>query len=159
MKSLTNDVRFLILSTAIVALVGVQTVIDLATDDGPRAVAAVSIVPRTPASLPKAGSHPAAPAWKEPLLEWNCGKDAPKPQAVQGRQLRLRGAGCSDFKSSRLSIVNESNGFTASVFDKGSAGYETDLIQLHEGENRIRVQYWTSPAKKTDRLIVVTSQN
>lgn len=157
MKNLTSDVRFLVLSTAIVALVGVQTVMDLASEEPVSAIAAASITPRTPASVPKTGARPASPSWKEPMLEWNCGKESPKPFTVDGRHFRLKGKGCAEFKSLKLSIVNESNGFTASIFDKGTMNYETDLIPLREGENRIRVQYWASPARKTDAIVVVHS--
>lgn len=162
MKSFSNDLRLLIVSSVLVALLGVQTVADIVSEDraaAPPTVAEASVGPRTPASLPKPEEKPQARAWREPLVEWNCSdKESPKPFAVQGRQLRLKGKGCGkELKAESFSIVNETNGFTASVFEKGKTNYETDLIPLREGRNRLRVQYWTSPSHKIETVFDVTS--
>lgn len=161
MKSLSNDVRFLVLATALVALLGVQTFADLIRDDiPPRDVATASVGPRGPASTPKIVEVPAALAWREPLVEWACDQAAPKPFAIQGRHLQLKGKACgTDFKMERLTIVNETNGFTASVFEKSKSNFETDLIQLREGSNRVRVTYRVSPSKVVETVYDITSSS
>lgn len=161
MKAFSNDVRFLALATLIVALLGVQTLADLVSDDvSTREVVAASMVPRAPASLTKVVEKPAPLAWREPLVEWTCDQQPPKPFAVQGRHVQMKGKGCgADFKAERVTIVNETNGFTASVFEKSKANFETDLIQLREGQNRVRVTYQMSSSRKFETVFDITSSS
>jgi len=62
--------------------------------------------------------------------------------------------------SSELLITNTTNGFTATVFNKSSSGheYQTDLIQLNEGENLIQISYTTEDGHKRSFNLSVQSE-
>lgn len=60
---------------------------------------------------------------------------------VEGAYLQLKGKDCGrTSQMPKLLITNQSNGFTASVFQLNAKEYQTDLIQLIEGENQILIQ-------------------
>jgi hypothetical protein len=93
-------------------------------------------------------------------LEWNfnCRKNETTETAVRGDQLRMRGKSCGkEFSLTKVTITNETNGFTASVFPKGQQEYETDFIRLRAGANRIRVQYLNSAGQRSEAVLTVTS--
>lgn len=74
-------------------------------------------------------------------VDLNCG-DRQKPELkAHGHWAQLKGRMCKPKKGTFVvEITNMSNGFTASVFDLGSQQYQTDLIQLDRGSNKIRVR-------------------
>lgn len=161
MKKIAPDNRILLITTALVAVIGAQTVGDLVRAEGgetPTVSAPTEEAPRAPASLAHTEVKPPAPQWREPMVEWNCTSEVQPSMAVRGNYLRFKGKGCGQkFNVDQLMIVNETNGFTASVFAKGSERYETDLIQLREGVNRIRIQYLNSAKKKKEVVFDVQS--
>lgn len=85
------------------------------------------------------------------LIEWNAtGKDF--AQEVFGTHLRLKGL-LKGMKAS--SITNETNGFTAAVFDAGTE-YSTDFIELREGANTIKVELEDPKGQKITKKLEVT---
>ncbi|HRO68402.1 MAG TPA: hypothetical protein PL182_12605 [Pseudobdellovibrionaceae bacterium] len=96
------------------------------------------------------------------LIEWNwnCGPSSENETRVHSSFLRFKGKACGGLKISgdHVSVTNETNGFTASVFAKGKADYETDLIQLREGSNRIRLQYVNSAGRRIESFLTVISR-
>ncbi len=84
------------------------------------------------------------------LLEWHAsGKEISKD--VFGTHLRLKG----HLKGMKAAaIVNETNGFTASLFTDG-AEYSTDFIELREGQNKIKVELTDSKGRAVTKRIEV----
>lgn len=164
MKVPTSDWKFLLFTAFVVFLLGLQTVRDaMEFDESAFASTADTFheeMSRQPASLLPSVTRPTPASLRDALLEWNwsCSQSAASEVNIKGGQLRLRGKSCAaSFSPDRLSIINETNGFTASVFDKGRHEYETDLIQLHEGLNRIRVQYLNSSGKILEKILTVNA--
>jgi hypothetical protein len=77
---------------------------------------------------------------KEALIEINCGRKLAQEMRVNSPWAQIKGRYCKPSKSKLVEIKNESNGFTASVFDMGENHYKTDLIQLSAGSNEIRIR-------------------
>ncbi|MBX3041358.1 MAG: hypothetical protein KF789_11685 [Bdellovibrionaceae bacterium] len=96
------------------------------------------------------------------LIEWNwnCGQQSDVETSVHSNFMRFKGRACGGLpiSSEQVSVINETNGFTASVFAKGKADYETDLIQLREGPNRIRLQYVNSAGRRIESFLTVISR-
>lgn len=159
----SQDVRFLALTAALVVLLGVRSVADLFADEPVRAieVAATRIEnPRSPASIARKALQPTpALAAHEQLLKWDCKITSRVETAmVKGGTFRLKGHGCGkNFAAEQLEIVNETNGFTASVFGKGPNDYETDLIPVKEGMNRLRVNYKSPSGTLVESVLHITS--
>lgn len=152
----------------VVVLLGAQTFRDTLGEDPAGAPAEVSSG-RSPASVEPT---PLAAKALEPveistaadsfLIEWNwnCDSRAENERSIQSSFLRFKGRACGGLRISddQLSVTNETNGFTASVFAKGKADYETDLIQLREGPNRIRLQYVNSAGRRIESFLTVISR-
>lgn len=158
----SQDFRFLALTAALVVLLGMKSVGDLFAEETPKRIeAAESTVagPRHPASLAREAMKPSPIAVAhETLLQWNC-QTQPRVETamVKGGAFRLKGLGCGkSFSAEQLEIVNETNGFTASVFSKGP-GFETDLIHVKEGSNRLRLQYKSPSGAVIESVLHITS--
>jgi len=97
-----------------------------------------------------------AEAWKGVNFDFDCEKEINKKISVRGALLQIRGKGCQ-VNNEDLLIVNESNGYTASIFLKNNREFQTDLIQLIEGENQIFIQFQNAHGVKTEQRILVQS--
>ena len=108
-----------------------------------RGIASVSPL-STP--VPKTGrlSHPVT-------VDWNLSGTA-FTKKIAGTHLRLKGL-LKGYKAE--AIVNESNGFTASVFLTGNE-FTTDFIELQEGQNRIQVEVEDAKGQKTTKKLEIT---
>lgn len=116
----------------------------------------------------KAGRGPAAiasinfkssakPALKEALIEVNCGRKLAQELRVNSPWAQIKGRYCKPSKSKVVEIRNESNGFTASVFDLGENLYKTDLIQLNAGLNEIRIRLQKPDGSMEEQTVLVES--
>lgn len=110
-------------------------------------VAVVMPLDRAPASVPK-----------EPLLhteqvDFGCSKQLGAIKA-QGSFLQMKGLLC---RGKDLVIVNKSNGFTASVFELGDGRYQTDMIQLRQGENELHIRYQNQKGQEQEHKVQVSS--
>lgn len=114
---------------------------------------------RTPASIPPAPSVKVAKAHSHfHSMDLNCKKSATSSFKVVGAFLQFQGKNCGpSLKDGDVEIINKSNGFTASVFTKGSNQYQTDLIQLKEGDNQILIRYRPSTGQPVEQTMTVTS--
>lgn len=96
------------------------------------------------------------------LMEWNwnCGDPQRGETQVAASLLRFKGRACGvpDFGDDKVTLTNETNGFEASIFSKGKSAYETDLIQLREGPNRIRLEYVNSAGRRIESFFTVISK-
>jgi hypothetical protein len=152
--------KFLAVTAFLVGTVGVPTLASLlASEEGPKQMVTI-LRPneqkiRQPASLPQLGSpkkNVVILDTKKELgnllsnnlisYDFSCAKTKTTDFKVDGAFLQLRGKDCKkNSQSPKLSITNKSNGFTASVFLLSAKEYQTDLIQLREGDNQISIEY------------------
>lgn len=172
MSTAKTEWKFLATTAFLVATIAVPTLASLMAPD--EALQAVTMRPRAeepklrqPASL----SHLSAAKKAVVILDtkkelanllsnnlvnydFSCGKTKATDFKVEGAFLQLKGKDCTkNGQMPNLSITNKSNGFTASVFLLNDKEYQTDLIQLKEGENQISIQYQT-PSGKTEEYIL-----
>ncbi len=76
---------------------------------------------------------------------------------VKGEFVRLKGTTCAaSQKIQSLSVRNETNGFTATVFAKSASQFETDLIELSQGENWLEIA--SGQASNPNRRIRIISK-
>jgi hypothetical protein len=160
MSTSKTEWKFIATTAFLVVTIAIPTLASLITpEEGsqPGTVALQASEPkiRQPASLPDPGSPKKAvvilDAKKElgNLLsdnlinyDFSCAKITVTDFKVEGAFLQLKGKDCTkNSQSPKLSITNKSNGFTAAIFLLNAKEYQTDLIQLKEGENQISIQY------------------
>lgn len=163
MKSRAPEWKFLSLMAVAVLLLGVQAgrgVLDEDLSDPSMTEPSLEML-RAPASISaNTPFEKKSPSFKSALLEWNwnCRQASPIKASVKGDNVRLKGRFCgANFSPQRLVIVNQSNGFTASIFEKGQQEYETDLIQLQQGSNNIHLEYQNSAGQKIESMLTILS--
>lgn len=107
----------------------------------------VSYSSREPASIqPSTAIAPTLviPKIQESLaVDLNCksGRSLPPQFEVDADTLKIVGRNCfgSDIERN-FEVINESNGFTGSVFLLPEGKFQTDFVQLVKGNNRVRVK-------------------
>ena len=162
MRIRSAETKFLIVSFVVVILLGVKTVASLVED--PQSDLNL-IYSRQPSSVVK--REPKVDLEKNKLpapvaanFDFDCLKNSQKEVTVKGSYLQIRGKGCANAaQADQLSIVNKSNGYTAAVFQTGQGQFQTDLIQLIEGQNQILIQFQNSTGKKFQHEVVVKSSH
>ncbi len=91
-------------------------------------------------------------------MDLNCGVNKKSHDLkVKGQWAQLKGRICSGRKIKTVEITNLKNGFTASVFNLGTQNYQTDLIQLDFGANKIRVKIIPAKGPAEEQTIVIES--
>lgn len=162
LKRQPSDTQFLIVTFVLVLFLGVPTFMNLTEEDVliPEAVAAgqgaVLAQGRTPASVPTGLTNKVSSALSHlAQLDLRCAKKAASPLRVEGSYVQFEGKNC--LRDKTLEIVNKSNGYTASVFLKGTDKYQTDLIQLQKGDNEITIRYHDGPGKAVEEVVLVHS--
>lgn len=92
-------------------------------------------------------------------VDLNCGLNKKPELKVKGPWAQLKGRMCKPKKSDKVvvEITNMNNGFTASVFDLGVQEYQTDLIQLDQGSNKIRVRFVSPRGAVEEQTLVIES--
>ncbi|MNS85126.1 hypothetical protein D3C72_1189820 [compost metagenome] len=163
LKTSRADTYFLVITFLVVALLGIPTYSSLVEEDGVQTQAA-SVKPksadqRVPASIPTKIEAPAASAFHmKTEMDLSCGKKLASLLKVSGGFMQLHGKSCvKNFNSENVEIINRSNGYTASIFDSGKNKYQTDLIQLVQGENEITVRYQDASGKTQEEVLKVLS--
>lgn len=147
-QKISSDTKFLAITSFIVLALGARTFFSLVEPEEIPAAALASqggpvIGTRTPASVgPQA--HDVKPKWERfAHHDLNCNKKGPVGVlAVNGNMVQIQGRNCiKGFKASDIEIINQQNGYTASIFESGKDEYQTDLIQLEQGDNEITIRY------------------
>jgi hypothetical protein len=88
--------------------------------------------------------------------DFSCSKNKPTQFIVQGSYVQLKGHDCAkNGNLPKLNITNKTNGFTASVFLLSGKEYQTDLIQLKEGDNQISIQYQYPSGRQEEHVLNV----
>lgn len=147
-QKISSDTKFLAITSFIVLALGARTFFSLVEPEEIQATALASngspvIGTRAPSSVgPQALD--VKPKWERfAQHDLNCSKKGPGGiLSVHGSMVQIQGRNCiKGFKTSDLEIVNQNNGFTAAVFESGKNEYQTDLIQLEQGDNEITIRY------------------
>lgn len=136
--------KFLLLTLSLIILVGAPAVYSMIQE--PAGIRHENVFPgRAPASVSNS-KHAVKPASRNAIkakavtLDFDCKKKSKKDlePETDGNLLRLKSDFCLNDKWKNVSIVNETNGFTATViFIK--QGFTTDFIELNEGENKVAI--------------------
>lgn len=160
LKASPSDRNFIVITFLLVVMLGGSTFASLVQedDDASSSVAEMHSTPagRAPASIPSA--MPMKKSLSHLVdMDLSCAAKKSIELKVSGSFLQLKGKNClKNFKQDRMQIVNQSNGFTASFFEYGSGQYQTDLIQLKEGENQITIRYQSS-GNAIEQVLKVTA--
>jgi hypothetical protein len=162
-----SEIHFIAVTFVLVVLLGARTFASLTEPDQVAVMApavaskaSVSVAGRNPASIPSAEVVPGkveTSLHQSADFDLDCTKKSSTKLDIKAGYVQFRGKSCArDFNVSEIEIVNKSNGYTASVFDRGSDKYQTDLIQLKHGDNEIAVRY-RSAGKTVEEIIRVTA--
>ena len=160
MRIRSAETKFLVVSFVLVLLLGVKTVASL-LEEPPMGSKSLdrrqpASIAKQPASLEKAITKVSSTA----NFVFNCQKEFQKEVTVIGRYLQIHGKRCAkSLQGDQVSIINKSNGYTAAVFPTNREEFQTDLIQLIEGQNQILIQYQNSSGKKFEQEVVVKSSH
>jgi hypothetical protein len=112
---------------------------------------------RQPASIPQTTATPMASSDSRLSLDLNCSGKKQRPLKISGQWALLRGRVCQFENFKAVEIVNLQNGFTASVFNIGVQQYQTDLIQLDQGTNKVRVRLIPLKGSIEEQTFVIES--
>jgi hypothetical protein len=169
MKHASTERKFIAITLLLVVLLGVRTAESLMEEDAQQnsvyavengADAEDAAVARAPASIPQnaVAVKPSSMALVD--LDLSCAK---KPEAVfkiSGNFVQLKGKNClKNFKEDKIEIINKSNGYTASIFPFGRNQYQTDMIQLVNGDNEITIRYGSAEGPRYEQTIKVSSSS
>lgn len=151
------DSRFLTITALLLALLGAPAFFSLVQDPASQMATVVSPgVERNPASLSEDGIE-GLHLSKNATLEVPC-DNLPQVQEIQANFLRLKGTACAGSKLDEISVVNQSNGFTASVIFTADTKYTTDFIDLKDGENKLQIETIDKDGSKITRSFIVNKR-
>lgn len=156
----STDAKFLTITTFIVVALGAKTFASLIEPDQLPASTVASQgasvkTDRSPSSIPSAEVKPRWERFAQHDL--SCSKKGTgSTVSINGSFVQIQGRNCiKGFKSASLEIINLKNGFTASVFESGPNRYQTDLIQLEQGENDIAIRYRERSGTMVEEVVKV----
>lgn len=163
-KRLSKDNQLLLITTILVVLMGIPTFHSLVETEevvGEQSLARLEPLERSPASVPIEPSAIKVRSAVSQFTEYdlNCfKKNHPKTETVMGNYIQFQGKNClKNFKDGDVEIFNKSNGYTASTLSSGSNKYQTDMIQLQNGENEIVIRYREHSGKTVEEVIRIHS--
>lgn len=154
-------VRLIVFTLAILSLVNAYSFVKLYSTTTVTGVKATPVLNRRgPASIPPLTAVP-IPHFKTKLAyDLNCGLNKKiKNLKMNGQWAQLKGRVCDNKKLKKVEITNLNNGFTASIFDVGVSQYQTDLIQLDQGTNKIRVRITPLEGSAEEQTVVIENQS
>jgi hypothetical protein len=163
LKLPASERNFIFVTLVLVLALGGQTVASVLREDVSETAVADVAMPskdgRQPASL--AGAKPLKTSLSQMLdLDLSCSKKMKKIFSVSGNYFQLKGKNClKNFKQEQIQIVNQSNGYTASVFAFGHNQYQTDMIQLRDGENEITIRHQSASGSVFEQTFKVQSSS
>ncbi|ASD65561.1 hypothetical protein [Bdellovibrio bacteriovorus] len=162
-KAQPSDTQFIIVTFVLVLLLGIPTFMNLTEDSYvvaeeevfESAQAPALAGGREPASIPSAK---VAAVSRLTQFDLSCAKKALSPLSVDSGYVQFEGKNClRGFKEGDVEIINKSNGYTASIFLRGTDKYQTDLIQLKKGDNEITIRYRERSGKAVEEVLLVRS--
>lgn len=164
-KRAASEFQFIAITFILVVLLGARTFAslteaDMSVNEDVQFAMAVKPSERTPASVPPTTVAPqkiGSSLHQSADLDLNCNKKKDNTLSVHTGYVQFKGKSCLRGGAvGSIQIVNKSNGYTASVFDRGSDKYQTDLIQLQPGDNEISIRYELS-GRPVEEIIRVSS--
>lgn len=85
-------------------------------------------------------------------IQTNCNFEL--PEVIEANTVRLTGSSCK-----LESLVNKTNGFTASLFVGSEKKWSTDFIYLSEGDNDLKIEYFDSKGQLKERSIKILGRS
>ncbi len=154
MKDWVQRNYYFVLTIALIMMLGWQTYSDLNSIQRESALNTLTSSRRMPAAVPE--SLPVAmTADLGDVITWNCSEKHEAVHQVANPQVRLKFPDCASRDLKKIiDIKNENNGTSATVFALSNSRFETDLIALAPGNNKISLSYVNSKG----RTIVQTLQ-
>lgn len=144
-----------------IGALGVFTVITLssvASDETANPVVPLSS-DRSPASIEPLKPKPTRNKFQAIALDLCNGKEKSLEMNVSGQFIQMKGRACDEKTTSKaITIINQTNGFTASVMPFGKDQFQTDLIQLNQGSNQIVIQYFSPKGVKIEQKIQLRAE-
>jgi hypothetical protein len=144
-----REKKYLLLTLSIIFLVGTPALFSMIQEPSAKRDIASSSSGRSPASVEKKNPVSSEPTGRNQIkaksvtMDYHCEKaeaeDSSYEEETDGNLLRLKSDACLSDKWKNVSIVNQTNGFTASVIFL-KQGFTTDFIELAEGDNKLAVQ-------------------
>ncbi len=164
MKRTPSETQFILITLLLVLLLGAHAGYSLMKDEmaEPRLASEIensgTASLREPASLPTSRPVLGQNLSKFLDVDLSCKKIKDPAYQISGNAVQFKGRNClKNFVQEKIEIVNRSNGYTASVFPYGENQYQTDLIQLVDGENEIIIRYASPSGPRYERTIKVRS--
>lgn len=161
-KAPPTDNQFLFVTLSLVLLLGVPAFLNITQEDESLPeVAAVAgtaglSTDRHPASIPAPAIKPPSKALEQTQWDLSCDKHASSVLRVSSDHVQFHGRTClREGQGGEVEIINRTNGYTASIFFQGSNKYQTDLIQLQQGDNEIAIRYRERSGKMVEEVILV----
>lgn len=149
--------KMIAITAVLVVLMAFPTYQTLAQNDEVKAEEAAVVIAdseRKPASISAPSLKDLKPRAHFQTVDLKCAKKMFSPLNIEGGYVQFQGKNClNNFKEGDVQIINKSNGFTASIFLRGSDKYQTDLIQLQQGDNEIAIRYRESSGKSVEEII------
>ena len=159
-----SEFRFIAVTLVVVVLMGARTFASLTEDEVLPETHEISstkttVSSRSPASVPKKMTSQSESALRQfTQYDLRCAKKGTQKVSVNSPFLQLQGKHClKSVNDGEVEIFNKSNGYTASIFQRGSDNYQTDLIQLQKGENEITIRYREPSGKSVEEVVHVHS--
>ncbi len=156
-----HEQRFLLITSFLVALIGAPAVYSVVKE--PQSLESLAkkqtstSQDRSPASVKpivSESSQKNAIKSRSVVLDYSCAHEKSSKE-VDGTLLRLRGKGCKNSQWKNVSVVNQTNGFTATVVVLKDNQFTTDYIDLQEGDNQIAIKGTDENGKSVNRTFVV----
>ncbi len=167
LKRPPTDTQFIVITLVLVLLMGIPTFKtltayepDVVSDHVAASATNLASQQRAPSSVPaQTVLKPSRPALSHlTRYDVSCAKKAAAAFVVSGNYVQLQGKNClKNFKDGDIEIINKSNGYTASVFPSGTDKYQTDLIQLQNGDNEIAIRYRERSGKAVEEVLRIRS--
>lgn len=161
--------RYILWTAAAVILFGALVVFTLIEPPSPlqasmlkaRRPSAVAIEAsrRPAAAMPAAASYePDSDVHESAELDLACDK-AETVYTKSVTQVRLSGASCSVMNAKRdissVELLNDANGFSATVFYPTPRTFTTDYVALKEGDNKIKILINFVNGEREERTLIV----
>jgi hypothetical protein len=150
-QEVRSELHFMFVLLLLVAVAAVPVFLSFHSDEKDPVVVEVKheLPVREPASQPEVvGANT-----KAATLHVGCKKEV-QQQEVSSNYVRIEGAPCASTDS--IQIVNQSNGFSASVFFNRDNSYTTDFIDLSEGDNELKLNIANSDGTQTQKTVHVS---
>lgn len=150
-----KETRYILLSFAFAVVLSTASLLSLIIPLRPQAPD--SGADRSPASADLASSkQPDAPTTKFETLDWDC--VTLSKTKFSATHLRIKGKKqCKDGAIKQIQILNQTNGFTASVFESDKS-FVTDFISLSHGENTLTVKWTDRRGEPSDTTLTLVRE-